>query len=169
MAYGAHAEEHGAQAAVRRATAAAALRCQGGPEGAAWRSLRSVMGGELPPPTPRERLESHLAKRAVGDAAATEAEARVTAKHDAAPPGPAPTHVSTDAERLGEAAEVLGVQIDAVLAEVVRAQSRSSAGGGRRRHATTRRGAWRRALRTSPHVSHFTDDARVAALLGRFR
>jgi len=121
VAYGAHAEEHGAQAAVRRATAAAALRCQGGPEGAAWRSLRSVMGGELPPPTPRERLESHLAKRAVGDAAATEAEARVTAKHDAAPPGPAPTHVSTDAERLGEAAEVLGVQIDAPPQEMRRA------------------------------------------------
>ena len=122
VAYGAHAEEHGAQAAVRRATAAAALRCQGGPEGVTWRSLRSVLGGEVPPPTPRERLESHLAKRAVGDAAATEAEARVTAKHDAAPPGPAPTHVSTDAERLGEAAEVLGVQIDAPPQEMRRAQ-----------------------------------------------
>ena len=126
IAFGTQTEVHGAQTAVRRAAAAAALRGLGDPDGANWHTLRRVLGGEIPPPTPRERTEAHRAKRTAIEAAAAEAEARVRATHGEAPTKRAKTHVSDDAERMGEAAGVLGVPVDADFQVIRRAYLRAA-------------------------------------------
>ena len=84
------------------------------------------MGGEIPPPTPRERLEAQRAKLAAGEAAATEAEERTRATHEAAPLRRAATIVSDTTERLSAAAGVLGVPIEADSRETRQAYLRAA-------------------------------------------
>ena len=84
------------------------------------------MGGEIPPFTPRERMEATRARHEASEAAATEAEARTRAAHDAAPPGRSTTRVSDTAARLSEAAGVLDVPVDADSQEIRRAYLREA-------------------------------------------
>ena len=126
IAFGAHVEVPGAQAAVRRAAAVAAQRGLGDPGGAQWHILRCVLGGEIPPPTPRERTEAHRAKRTASDDAAADAETRVRDKYGEAPVKRAKTQVSDAAECLGAAAGVLGVPVDADFQLIRRAYLRAA-------------------------------------------
>ena len=147
IALGGHVTAQGAQATVRRAAAAAASRCQGDADGTQWRTLRCVMGGEIPPPTLCERMEALRARKAAGDAAATAAEARTRAAlHDARreqDPAPAPTGITQGAERLRKAAAELGVNVDAPRQALRRAYLQGALEahpdkGGDARHCTKR-------------------------------
>ena len=151
-----------AQTTLRRAAAAAASRCQGDADSEGWHTLRRAMGGEIPPPTSRERMEAQQHKRALSDAAATEAETRTRAAfHDAQreqATAPAPKRASNGAERLRGAAETLGVNVDVTRQELRRAFLRKALDahpdkGGNAADFTKLQGAYR-------DMDSATDDTR---------